>query len=135
MEEINWTNIDYSKLLKEAKRAALRAYCPYSNFEVGAAVLCEDGQIVLGCNVENLSYGLTICAERNALAASRVQGCAKPVAVAVYSLEQNPCYPCGACLQVMMEFNERMKIVVEKDGSPEVLWLDELLPFPFNQGR
>jgi len=133
MEETSQIKIDYNKLLSEAQKAALAAYCPYSNFAVGAAVFCEDGRIVPGCNVENASYGLTICAERNALAASVAQGCPRPLAIAVYSLKQNPCYPCGACLQVMVELNKHLEVVLEKNGSPLVLTLEQLLPFPFNK--
>ncbi|AER66512.1 cytidine deaminase [Thermovirga lienii DSM 17291] len=133
MEGTSQIKIDYNKLLFEARKAASAAYCPYSNFAVGAAVFCENGQIILGCNVENTSYGLTICAERNALAASVVQGCSRPLAIAVYSLKQNPCYPCGACLQVMVELNRHLEVVLENNGSPLVLSLEQLLPFPFNK--
>lgn len=96
-------------LKREAQAAARNAYCPYSNFRVGAAVLCEDGTIVRGCNVENASYGLTICAERNALFAAVALG-KKPVELAVDCMDSAPSdpdilkTPCGACRQVMAEF-------------------------------
>lgn len=86
-----------------------RAYAPYSDFRVGAAVLLRDGRIFTGCNVENASYGLTICAERNAIFAA-VAASAKPpevVAVAVCNHRQVPCSPCGACRQVIAEFGPR----------------------------
>ncbi len=94
------------QLLKRARAALKRAYAPYSNFQVGAAVLLEDGRIFTGCNVENASYGLTICAERNAVFAAVAASARKPaiVAVAVVNRRGVPCSPCGACRQVIAEF-------------------------------
>jgi len=82
------------------------AYAPYSKFQVGAAVLIRDGRIFTGCNVENASYGLTICAERNAIFAAVAASAGKPaiVAVAVVNRRGVPCSPCGACRQVIAEF-------------------------------
>jgi cytidine deaminase len=82
------------------------AYAPYSKFQVGAAVLLHDGRIFTGCNVENASYGLTICAERNAIFAAVAASAKKPaiVAVAVVNRRGIPCSPCGACRQVIAEF-------------------------------
>ncbi|MGD0814263.1 MAG: cytidine deaminase [Verrucomicrobiota bacterium] len=94
------------RLLKHARAAMKCAYAPYSNFQVGAAVLLRDGRIFTGCNVENASYGLTICAERNAIFAAVAASAGKPaiVAVAVVNRRGVPCSPCGACRQVIAEF-------------------------------
>jgi len=92
-------------LLAEARKAADMAYVPYSKFRVGAALLCKDGSIVVGCNVENRSYGLTICAERNAIAAAIARGKIKFEAVAISTPDSaEPVGPCGACRQVLSEF-------------------------------
>jgi len=93
-------------LLKQARAAMKRAYAPYSNFHVGAAVLLDNGGIFTGCNVENASYGLTSCAERNAIFAAVAATVRKPkiVAVAVVNQRGVPCSPCGACRQVIAEF-------------------------------
>ena len=92
-------------LLQEARKAAEMAYVPYSKFRVGAALLCKDGSVVVGCNVENRSYGLTICAERNAIAAAITRGKIKFEAVAISTPDSvEPVGPCGACRQVLSEF-------------------------------
>jgi len=92
-------------LLAEARKAADMAYVPYSKFRVGAALLCKDGSIVVGCNVENRSYGLTICAERNAIAAAIAKGKISFNAVAISTPDSaEPVGPCGACRQVLSEF-------------------------------
>lgn len=95
-----------SRLLAAAREAAEHAYAPYSKFRVGAALLFDDGSIVTGCNVENASYGLTSCAERNALFAAIGARGAGPriVAVTVANLNAAPSPPCGACRQVLSEF-------------------------------
>lgn len=94
------------RLRTTAREAAARAYAPYSHFHVGAALLFDDGSVVSGCNVENASYGLTSCAERNALfrAISERGPGPKIVAIAVTNAASAPCPPCGACRQVMAEF-------------------------------
>jgi cytidine deaminase len=93
-------------LVKLARAALKNAYAPYSDFRVGAAILLKDGRIFTGCNVENASYGLTICAERNAIFAAVAASKRKPeiVAVAVLNHRGVPCSPCGACRQVIAEF-------------------------------
>ena len=95
-----------SNLLRKARAAMKSAYAPYSNFHVGAAILLKDGRIFTGCNVENASFGLTICAERNAIFAAVAASRKKPeiAAVAVVNQRQVPCSPCGACRQVIAEF-------------------------------
>ncbi|MDD4159890.1 MAG: cytidine deaminase [Synergistaceae bacterium] len=123
---------DPEALLIEAKKAGANAYVPYSSFPVGAAILFDDGSVVSGCNVENGSYGLSICAERNAMAAAVNEGHLKPVAIAVVGGRQGEiCPPCGACRQFLSEFNSNLSIVLEDKGKPIVYSLRELLPLQF----
>jgi cytidine deaminase len=124
--------LDVETLMGAARDASTRAYAPYSGFRVGAAILTEHGAIHTGCNVENASYGLAICAERNAAAAMAL---ASPDdrdirLVAVYSPEASPCFPCGACRQVLREFGCKEVIVEDASG----LWrypFEEILPHAF----
>lgn len=95
------------ELLKAASEALENAYTPYSNYKVGAALLCADGTIVSGCNVENASYGLTNCAERTAIFKAVSSGKTNFVAIAIVGKGETPPYPCGACRQVMNEFCEK----------------------------
>ena len=92
------------ELIARARAAADRAYCPYSEFPVGAALLCQDGTIVTGCNVENAAYGLTLCAERVALGAAISRGIRIFTALAIVGGADRPAYPCGACRQAYAEF-------------------------------
>ncbi|MFH1177556.1 MAG: cytidine deaminase [Acidobacteriota bacterium] len=117
------------RLLELARRAQAKAHAPYSRFPVGAAVLAEDGRTFVGCNVENSSFGLTICAERNAVAAAVVAG-ARPIAVAVAG-GQPELAPCGACRQVLAEFCADMPVVLASAGGYRIINLAELLPGPF----
>lgn len=94
----------WSALEIAAREASERAYCPYSRFRVGAAVLTDDGSIWSGCNVENASYGLTICAERNAIFQAVAAGKRAVVAIVVFTPTDRPTAPCGACRQVIFEF-------------------------------
>jgi len=123
-----------SELVAAARNAAARAYCPYSRFSVGAAVLTDRGQIFAGCNVENASYGLTICAERNAIfqAVAHSMGDLVIRAIVVYTPTPSPTAPCGACRQVINEFGPDSLIISVCDG-PSALQLrtDELLPSAF----
>jgi cytidine deaminase len=125
---------DYSALQSAARAAAARAYCPYSRFSVGAAVLTGDGQIYAGCNVENASYGLTICAERNAVfqAVANARGPLSIRAVVVFTRTRRPTAPCGACRQVLNEFGPHAEVFCICEGL-EVLEsrLDALLPSAF----
>jgi cytidine deaminase len=99
------TSEEMDVLFMEARKAADMAYVPYSKFRVGAALLCKDGSIVAGCNVENRSYGLSICAERNAIAAAITKGKITFAAVAIATPDSaEPVGPCGACRQVLTEF-------------------------------
>ena len=95
-------SIDWKSLFAAAEQARRRAHAPYSKFKVGVAVLAADGTVHPGCNVENASYGLTVCAERNALARLVVEG-QKPQAVAIVVDSRRPTPPCGACRQVLYE--------------------------------
>jgi cytidine deaminase len=121
------------RLFALAARAAENAYAPYSKFRVGAALLGEDGRIFCGCNVENRSFGLTVCAERNAVFQAVAQGCRSFVSLAVVTPNSEvPVGPCGACRQVLSEFmppTARVRFGTGK--SPELVdtTLGELLPF------
>jgi cytidine deaminase len=123
-----------SELIAAARDAAAHAYCPYSRFRVGAAVLTDRREIFAGCNVENASYGLTICAERNAVFQAVAQSPAAVVisAVAVYTPTPAPTAPCGACRQVINEFGPDALVISVCDG-PEMFRLrtSELLPNAF----
>ena len=122
---------DKEKLLSEASNAALRAYAPYSKFRVGAAVLADDGTIYTGVNVENRSYGLTICAERNAIAHAVAMGMKSIKAVAIYSPDSaDPLPPCGACRQVITEFSapDAAVICCGSKGKAVEIPVSELYP-------
>lgn len=99
------------ELVRAAGKAREKAYVPYLKFPVGAALLCEDGQVFTGCNVENLSFGLTICAERNAVAAAVGAGVQKFIRIAVVAGSADPVSPCGACRQVLAEFDPELPLI------------------------
>jgi cytidine deaminase len=119
-------------LVAAAREAARRAYCPYSCFPVGAAVLTAGGRVFTGCNVENASYGLSICGERNAAFQAVAAGHKLFLAVAVYTPTPAPTAPCGACRQVLSEFGPAAEVIAACDG-PDVLHatLGNLLPSSF----
>jgi len=122
--------VDFAELQQAAEQAQKMAYAPYSKFAVGAALLAADGTIYAGCNVENASYGLTICAERNAIAHAVLCGAKQFIAVAVVT--ENGVTPCGACRQVLAEFGPRMTVIVaDTRGKQQVYSLAELLPAAF----
>lgn len=126
--------IKYDELLEEAKKAAQYAYAPYSNFKVGAALLARDGRIFTGCNVENASFGLSNCAERTAVFKGISEGKRDFEAIAVYSDVEEYISPCGACRQVLMEFNPYMMVICgSKRGMYTVKRLIELLPGAFTK--
>lgn len=114
-------------LMELAWEARRNAYAPYSNFAVGAAVLAADGRVFAGCNVENLSFGLTICAERVAIASAVAAGVTRFQMVAVVADTQVPISPCGACRQVMAEFQIPRVVLANRSGFLEFR-LEELLP-------
>jgi len=119
--------MDWDHLIDEAWAARDRAYAPYSNFHVGAALLAEDGRVFSGCNVENLSYGLTNCAERVAIGAAVAAGARKFLAVAVVADTAVPISPCGACRQVLAEFGVPRVMLANRAERLEFT-LEELLP-------
>lgn len=124
--------MDSERLLERAHEAAGRAYAPYSGFRVGAALLGDDGSIHVGCNVENASYGLTICAERSALAAAVAEGVRRFRMLALSTEGKEPASPCGACRQVLAEFGLDLTVVSGTRSGARRRWeLGELLPAPF----
>jgi cytidine deaminase len=127
------TQQERDRLIQAAQQAFERAYAPYSNFHVGAAVLTSGGQIFTGCNVENASYGLTICAERSAIftAVQQTPGTLGLRAVAVANRAQLPCSPCGACRQVIAEFGEDVIVIFRGKNGFEQSSIAELLPHTF----
>ncbi|MDQ3921594.1 MAG: cytidine deaminase [Actinomycetota bacterium] len=116
-----------------ARAASEKAYAPYSNFRVGAAVLTEGGAVYAGCNVENASYGLATCAERNAIAAMTLADPydRKVRLIAIVSPNAAPCFPCGACRQVLHEFGCEDVVVFEATGGSRRYALNTLLPHAF----
>jgi cytidine deaminase len=121
-------------LVEAARAAQAHAWAPYSGFRVGAALEAEDGTIVGGCNVENASYGLTVCAERNAVAGAVARGLRRFTRIAVVS-DGEPVTPCGACRQVLAEFAPALA-GVSAGSSTTLRWtLAELLPLPFLRTR
>ncbi len=119
-------------LLEAAKAAAANAYAPYSGFRVGAAVLTQSGEVFAGCNVENSSYSLTVCAERNAIFQGVAAGHRRMIAVAIFVPEGDPAPPCGACRQVMSELAPEAQIFsFSKAGNCEEWSVAELQPHPF----
>jgi cytidine deaminase len=128
----------FREMASAARRAAAQAYCPYSRFPVGAAIVTDGGEIFSGCNVENASYGLTICAERNAVfqAVSHFPGKLVIRAVVVYTPTPQPSAPCGACRQVINEFGPQAVILSICDGTGVIRSsLGSLLPEAFGPGN
>lgn len=127
------TPIDWETLARAAETARARAYAPYSGFAVGAAALFEDGAITSGCNVENASYSLGVCAERNAVAAGVLGGHGRLSAVLVLSASTRPVPPCGACRQVLAEFADAELPVQSRTvgGVKVARTLGSLLPEAF----
>ncbi|WP_025686146.1 cytidine deaminase [Paenibacillus maysiensis] len=121
------------QLIQKALEARKQAYVPYSNFQVGAAVLGSDGTIYHGCNVENASYGLCNCAERTAIFKMVSEGCRKIDAIAVVADTEGPVSPCGACRQVISEFAQpdTKVYLTNLHGNTEEWTVDQLLPGAF----
>jgi len=130
------TQQSLTPLLTAAREARFAAYAPYSRFHVGAAILTESGHIVTGCNVENVSFGLTICAERTAMVRTVAEGRGMPIAIAIASDSHLPTPPCGACRQFLAEFNPTMRVVYGgAEGEAVETTLDLLLPGMFNASQ
>lgn len=124
-----------NELIELARQARELAYAPYSRFKVGAVVECRDGRVFTGCNVENSSYGLTICAERNALGKAISEGARDFTRVAVIAETHSPIHPCGACRQVILELcgEETVVVMADLNGQIETRTIVELLPAPFDR--
>ena len=119
------------ELYEKAKEARKNAYAPYSGFKVGAALLTKDGRVFTGVNIENSSYGGTICAERIAFGKAISEGAGEFEAIAV-SAGDDQALPCGICRQFMAEFSKEIRIITQtSDGSLEAMTLDQLLPHAF----
>ena len=121
------------ELINIAVEASGKAYAPYSNFTVGAALECEDGSVYTGCNIENASYGCTNCAERTAVFKAVSEGNRRFRRIAVYADSDNYCMPCGVCRQVLNEFSPELEVLsVRGDGRYVSYSLKELLPRSFS---
>ena len=125
--------MDYELLLKKAKEVSENAYAKYSKFPVGACVLASSGKTYVGCNIENASYGLAICAERNAIANAVANGEKSILAMAIYSPKMENCLPCGACRQVIFEFqkDEDIQIITQVGDSYKIVKINEIFPEGF----
>lgn len=120
-----------SELVAEARRAADRAYAPYSKFHVGAVAVAADGERYTGVNVENAAYGTTMCAEATAIGSAVSAGARKIDTVAVAAREAQEAYPCGNCRQLMREFGVELVVVRDAAGGAKIHSLEELLPESF----
>ncbi len=125
--------MDYKKLAYQAKKAKGMSYSPYSKFRVGAALLTQDGKVYQGANVENASYGLTMCAERTAAFAAKIAGENDFSAIAIASDSKDFIPPCGACRQVLLELCGKELDVIITNGNDEqkVFKVKDLIPFSF----
>lgn len=123
------------ELLELAKEVSLRAYCNYSKFPVGACVLYSNGNYYQGCNVENSSYGLSLCAERNAISTAIAAGEKDNILkIAIYSPKSKRCFPCGACRQWLQEFEygQNIEIILEDDDYKCCIYrLNDIFPYSF----
>ena len=129
--EINVKND--SELMYMAKEAMKSAYAPYSHFSVGAAVETDDGEVYCGCNIENSSYGATICAERTAISKAVSEGYRRITRIAICDSNNSFAWPCGICRQVMSEFAvEDFYVILEDNGKLSNFFLKELLPNSFS---
>lgn len=128
MEDLTTQELE---LLELAKKAANSAYSPYSGFKVGSAVLGTDGRLFSGCNVENASYSLTLCAERNAIFSAVAAGCRRFTAIAIYVDSDELFPPCGACRQVIYEFGEEIVVIYANRNSIHKSDISRLLPGAF----
>ena len=121
----------YKALIDAAREARTKAYSPYSGFAVGVALQTTSGDIHTGCNIENLSFGLTLCAERSAIASAISSGDRDFTAIAIVADSKEPAVPCGACRQILSEFNPNFKIVCATlGGKVEEFDLATIFPRP-----
>ena len=124
------------ELIRHAIEVSKNAYAPYSNFSVGAALLTEDGTLFTGCNVENASYGLAICAERNAVCQAVAKGHRAFQKIAIVATHLAP--PCGACRQFLFEFGNQLEVICASVDEPEAFQsfkIDQLLPHGFEKSN
>lgn len=123
----------WEEVLRLARAARLAAIAPFSGYRVGAALEAEDGTIYTGCNIENASFGLTMCAERVALFKALSEGARRFRRMAIAADGPEPPFPCGACRQLLFEYAPGLEVVVDGDGT--VRAIEELLPAGFRLGR
>ena len=123
-------SVNDETLLALARKAMERSYSPYSHYAVGAALLCADGRVFQGCNIENASFGLTNCAERTAMFKAISEGAEEFTTIAIAASGSAP-WPCGACRQVLNEFAPGIRVIVTWDGNVDEMSLDQLLPHGF----
>lgn len=120
-------------LIDEARKARAKSYCPYSGVKVGAALETEEGRIFSGCNIENVSYGLSNCAERTAIFKAVSEGFTRFRRIAIVTEKGETSYPCGACRQIMFQFSLDMEVIVSSArGKRRIFKLRELLPHAFS---
>ena len=124
-------DLELETLLRAAREVRERAYAPYSKFLVGAALLAEDGRVYVGCNVENASYGATVCAERAAVLAMVAGGARHISAICVFTDAETLAMPCGMCRQVISEFRRDTRLLVANPRTVKVLAFDQIFPEPF----
>ncbi|MDJ0681225.1 MAG: cytidine deaminase [Xenococcaceae cyanobacterium MO_167.B52] len=135
MNQSPLTEAEKKQLITKAEAAWKNAYAPYSKFQVGAALLTDQGKIFTGCNVENASYGLSMCAERNVIANAIAKLGAKNLKIRAIAIANNrkvPCSPCGACRQVISEFGTNINIIFVSPQGYQHLTIAELLPQEFS---
>ncbi len=119
------------ELISLAKKACDNAYAPYSKFNVGAALLTKNGKIFTGSNIENASYGATVCAERVAIFKAVSEGEREFESIAIYTNTDELSFPCGICRQVMIEFSKDLIIILSNEKEKKIYTLKEILPYPF----
>ena len=123
-------------LIQSAIDMLAHAYVPYSHFPVGAAIECSDGHIATGCNIENASYGLTLCAERTAAVKAISEGHREFRRIVIVGNSEDFCYPCGACRQVLSEFGVDMEVIcLNRKRERKRFTLRELMPFGFDKTK
>ena len=124
--------MDLDELINQSRLAKSKSYSPYSKFKVGSALLLKDGSVVLGCNIEDASYSTTICAERCAIFKAISEGQRDFLKIVVATDSAEPSFPCGSCLQVMVEFcDENFQVILANSHSHKVYTLKDLIPYPF----
>jgi len=128
---VSQLSAELAELLAAARAVRERAYAPYSHFLVGAALRAENGQVFVGCNVENASYGATICAERSAILAMVAAGQRTISSIAVFTDADTLAMPCGLCRQVISEFQRDAQLLVANPRQQRVLGFSEIFPEPF----